>query len=69
MKFSIIIGDLVCYKERYAENKKKQKYRIGLITSMTTCSLGRELTIFWNGGNITQTSVHLVRKIGGNENV
>jgi len=69
MKFRIRTGDLVCYKGRYAENKKKQHFRIGLVTSMTQCSLGRELTIFWNGGNITQTSVHLLRKIRESDDV
>jgi len=63
MKFRIRTGDLVCYKERYAENKKKKHFRIGLVTSMTKCSLGRELIVSWNGGNITQTSIHLLRKI------
>ena len=69
MKFRIRTGDLVCYKGRYAENKKKKYFRIGLVTSMTKCSLGRELTICWNGGNVTQTSVHLLRKIREGDDV
>ena len=63
MKFAIRTGDLVRYKGQYAENKGKQYYNIGLVTKMTKCSLGRQLTILWNNGNITETSVHLVSKI------
>tara|TARA_B100001093_G_C26340209_1_gene805704 strand:+ start:354 stop:563 length:210 start_codon:yes stop_codon:yes gene_type:complete len=69
VKFAIRTGDLVCYKGRYAENKKKTHFRIGLVTSMTKSSLGSELTIYWNGGNVTQTSVHLLRKIKETDNV
>ena len=63
MKFAIRTGDLDRYKGQYAENKGKQYYNIGLVTKMTKCSLGRQLTILWNNGNITETSVHLVSKI------
>ena len=69
MKYAIRTGDRVCYKGQYAENKGKQHYRLGLVTKMTKCSLGRQLTIFWNNGNITETSVHLIRKIRGGDNV
>ena len=63
MKFAIRTGDLVRYKGHYASNKNKNHYNIGLVTKMTKCSLGRQLTILWNNGNITETSVHLVSKI------
>jgi len=69
VKFAIRTGDLVCYKGQYAENKGKQYYKIGLVTKMTKCSLGRQLTILWNNGNITETSVHLLRKIKEGDNV
>ena len=69
MKYAIRTGDLVCYKGQYAENKGKQHYRLGLVTKMTKCSLGRQLTILWNNGNITETSVHLVSKIREKDNV
>ena len=69
MKFAIRTGDLVCYKGQYAENKGKKYYKIGLVTKMTKCSLGRQLTILWNNGNITETSVHLLRKIKEGDNV
>ena len=63
MQYLIRTGDLVCYKGHYAVNKGKQRYRIGLVTKMSKCELGRQLTIFWNNGNTTETSVHLIRKI------
>ena len=69
MKFAIRTGDLVCYKGRYSASKNKDHFKIGLVTSMTKSSLGRELTIYWNGGNVTQTSVHLLRKIKEADNV
>ena len=69
MKYAIRTGDLVCYKGQYAENKGKQYYKLGLVTKMTKCSLGRQLTILWNNGNITETSVHLIRKIRRRDHV
>ena len=69
MKFAIRTGDLVRYKGHYASNKNKNHYNIGLVTKMTKCSLGRQLTILWNNGNITETSVHLIRKISGSNHV
>jgi hypothetical protein len=69
VKFAIRTGDLVCYKGRYSANKNKDHFKIGLVTKMTKCSLGRQLTILWNNGNITETSVHLLRKIKENDNV
>ena len=69
MKYAIRTGDLVCYKGQYAEHKGKQHYRLGIVTKMTKCSLGRQLTILWNNGNITETSVHLLRKIKEGDNV
>lgn len=69
MKYAIRTGDLVCYKGQYTENKGKQHYRLGLVTKMTKCNLGRQLTILWNNGNITETSVHLIRKIRGSDHV
>ena len=69
MKFIIRVSDLVCYKGHYASNKGKTTYKLGLVTSMTKCSLGKELTILWNNGSMTETSVHLVRKIAGSEDV
>ena len=69
MKYAIMTGDLVCYKGQYAENQGKQYYKLGLVTKMTKCNLGRQLTILWNNGNITETSVHLIRKIRGSDHV
>ena len=69
MKFAIRTGDLVRYKGHYSANKNKEHFNIGLVTKMTKCSLGRQLTILWNNGNITETSVHLLRKIKEDDNV
>ena len=69
MKYAIRTGDLVCYKGRYSASKNKDLFKIGLVTKMTKCSLGRQLTILWNNGNITETSVHLLRKIKEKDNV
>ena len=69
MKYAIRTGDLVCYKGNYAENKGKQYFKLGLVTKMTQCNLGRQLTILWNNGRITETSVHLIRKIRETDHV
>lgn len=54
-------GDLIKYKIMY---EKLEKKRIGLVLKKSDSNYGiKELNIFWNDGSITQTSVHIIRKV------
>lgn len=63
MKISIKTGDLVRYKERYSTRYHKGGYKIGIAIKMFKCYSGKEIHIAWSNGSLTQTSVHLLRKV------
>tara|TARA_B100000963_G_scaffold292485_1_gene262746 strand:+ start:369 stop:557 length:189 start_codon:yes stop_codon:yes gene_type:complete len=60
MKYRVRVGDLVKYKVHYTSEKKQ----IGLVLRKNKAGAGMtELSILWNSGAITQTSLHMLRKI------
>jgi len=62
MKFRVRVGDLVRYKIGYVHSHRKEK-QTGLVLRKLKAGAGMtELNILWNTGQITQTSLHMVRK-------
>jgi len=65
MKFRVRVGDLVKYKinYKYIHGGRGGK-EIGLVLRKSKAGAGMtELSVIWNTGSITQTSLHLLRKI------
>ena len=56
------VGDLVKYKIGYVHNTKKERLT-GIVLKKSKAGAGlTELNIYWNTGQVTQTSLHMVRK-------
>ena len=65
MKYRVRVGDLVKYKinSKYIHDGRGGK-DIGLVLRKSKAGAGMtELTVMWNTGSITQTSLHMLRKI------
>ena len=65
MKYRVRVGDLVKYKigSKYIHGGRGEK-EIGLVLRKSKAGAGMtELSIMWNTGAITQTSLHMLRKV------
>lgn len=65
MKYRVRVGDLVKYKigSKYIYGGRGGK-EIGLVFRKTKAGAGMtELSVMWNTGAITQTSLHMLRKV------
>ena len=65
MKFRVRVGDLVKYKinSKYIDGGRGGK-EIGLVLRKSKAGAGMtELSVMWNTGSITQTSLHMLRKV------
>ena len=60
MKYRVRVGDLVKYKVHYSSDVKQ----LGLVLKKSKAGAGMtELSVMWNTGAITQTSLHMLRKV------
>ena len=65
MKYRVRVGDLVKYKigSKYIYGGRGGK-EIGLVLRKAKAGAGMtELSVMWNTGAITQTSLHMLRKV------
>ena len=66
MKFRVRAGDLVKYKinAKYIDVFPSASKEIGLVLRKSKAGAGMtELSVMWNTGSITQTSLHMLRKV------